>query len=68
MQSARFIDLKFSLNGPDGITNPLPISCFELKQIISEILQNEGHIVTDAGPHNFDPLAVFLSFYRAFFW
>ena len=29
---------------------------FELKQIISEILKNEGHTVIDAGPHNFDPL------------
>ncbi|MFL2756551.1 MAG: ribose 5-phosphate isomerase B [Dehalococcoidia bacterium] len=29
---------------------------FELKQIISEILKNEGHTVIDAGPHSFDPL------------
>ena len=29
---------------------------FELKEIISEILKNEGHTVIDAGPHSFDPL------------
>ena len=28
------MDEKFSLRGPDGITKPLPISCFELKHKI----------------------------------
>ena len=34
--SALLIDDKFSLNGPDGITKPLPINCFELKHKIDK--------------------------------
>ncbi len=35
-QSALFKDLMLSLRGPDGIVNPLPISCLELKHKIEK--------------------------------
>ena len=37
IQSALLIDEKFSLKGPEGITKPLPINCFELKHKIEKL-------------------------------
>ena len=36
MEQSEEIALKGSLNGPDGITRPLPNDCFELKHKIEK--------------------------------